>query len=148
MSMTPKPANPPDDGRCSRGNGERLRLCAKRPRWRNNIYALIDMPKELDGVDRRHGAYWLHPDGWYRLYPPAVDVVQILPAKKGIWEPFPNTHPTYRVVLNGENVGELHWNMTGYSGMLPTPSGYPLLVGEGPISRYKRAAREINREAA
>ena len=20
----------------------------------------------------RHGAYWLHPDGWYRLFPPAA----------------------------------------------------------------------------
>ncbi len=27
----------------------------------------------LWGIPLRSGAYWLHPDGWYRLYPPPFD---------------------------------------------------------------------------
>jgi hypothetical protein len=30
-------------------------------------------PTDLAGLPARSGAYWLHPDGWYRLFPPAFD---------------------------------------------------------------------------
>ena len=35
---------------------------------------------------KRHGAYWLHPDGWYRLFPPNANV-QGSPAPDSIKQP-------------------------------------------------------------
>ena len=59
------------------------------------------------------------------------------------------THPRYRVMLNGEPAGVLFFNMTGYTGCyLPQPSGIPLDIGEGPISAYRRAVAAMNKEAA
>ena len=59
------------------------------------------------------------------------------------------THPRYRVMLNGEPAGVLFFNMTGYTGCyLPQPSGIPLDIGEGPISAYRRAVATMNKEAA
>ncbi len=36
------------------------------PMYDTCISDLVDSPA-------RHGAYWLHPDGWYRLMPPPFD---------------------------------------------------------------------------
>ena len=57
------------------------------------------------------------------------------------------THPRYLVLVNGEKRGELYFNMTGYTGYLPTHTGALLDVGEGGISRFKRAVAQINADA-
>lgn len=53
----------------------------------------------------------------------------------------------YFVMLNGEKWGELYFNMTGYVGALPLPSGAKFSPGERGISTWKREASRINREA-
>jgi hypothetical protein len=55
--------------------------------------------------------------------------------------------PRYAVVLNGETVGQLRFNMRGYVGRLPQPSGIWLEMGESGISRFKQEVAAINREA-
>ena len=56
--------------------------------------------------------------------------------------------PRYWVKLNGARVGDLYFNMTGYTGcLLPTPQGGSLYVGESPISTYRRIAVSLNKEA-
>ena len=60
-----------------------------------------------------------------------------------------NRKPVYAVLLDGKKVGELYFNMTGYTGCyLPQPSGIPLHVGEGPISAYRKVIARLNRESA
>ena len=58
------------------------------------------------------------------------------------------THPRYRVMLNGEPAGMLSFNMRGYSGHLPTPLGTMLDIGDSPISAVRRAVAAMNKEAA
>lgn len=53
----------------------------------------------------------------------------------------------YFVKLNGEKWGELYFNMTGYVGALPLPSGAKFSPGERGISTWKKEASRINREA-
>jgi hypothetical protein len=55
--------------------------------------------------------------------------------------------PRYRVILNGQDVGELYFNMHGYVGRLPTPSGAPLVIGERSIGAYRKEVAALNREA-
>lgn len=57
------------------------------------------------------------------------------------------TKMRYDVLLNGERVGELCYNMRGYIGYLPLPGGTKLDIGERPISAFKREIFRINREA-
>jgi hypothetical protein len=58
------------------------------------------------------------------------------------------THPRYHVFLHGKKVGELYFNLRGYVGTLPTPSGAELYIGERGISAYRKAAAQLNREWA
>ncbi len=59
------------------------------------------------------------------------------------------THPRYDVLFRGKKVGQICFNMTGYTGMyLPQPSGIPLDVGERGISAYRKAVAQLNREWA
>jgi hypothetical protein len=56
------------------------------------------------------------------------------------------TTPRYNVVLNGETVGQLYFNMRGYVGSLPTPSGAWLAMPESGVSAYRREVARLNRE--
>lgn len=58
------------------------------------------------------------------------------------------TTPRYDVVLHGQVVGQLYFNMRGYCGVLPTPSGASLDIGEKSISAYRREVASLNREFA
>jgi hypothetical protein len=53
----------------------------------------------------------------------------------------------YDVLLNGKQVGELHYNMTGYRGVLPLAGGRRLDIGERGISVFRAEIRRINKEA-
>lgn len=55
--------------------------------------------------------------------------------------------PSIAVMLNGAKWGELYWNMRGYRGVLPLPSGRQFDAGEASITKWKRAAAEIMRDA-
>jgi hypothetical protein len=55
--------------------------------------------------------------------------------------------PRYDVLLNGEKVDQLYYNLTGYVGTLPLPEGGKLHLGECSISRIQRQANALNREA-
>jgi len=57
------------------------------------------------------------------------------------------TKMRYDVVLNGQVVGDLYFNMTGYVGYLPTPEGRKLDIGERGISAFRREIAALNREA-
>jgi hypothetical protein len=50
-------------------------------------------------------------------------------------------------MLNGEEVGHVYFNMRGYVGRLPQPSGIWLEMGESGISSFKQEVAAINREA-
>jgi hypothetical protein len=52
----------------------------------------------------------------------------------------------YHVMLHGQKVSELHFNMRGYVGALPTPEGRSLDIGEVSISKWKREAAALNRQ--
>ena len=56
-------------------------------------------------------------------------------------------HPRYNVLLNGQKVDQLCFNMTGYVGTLPLPGGRKLSIGERGISAFRKEASLINREA-
>lgn len=57
--------------------------------------------------------------------------------------------PRYDVLLHGKRVGQLYFNMTGYTGVyLPQPNGIPLHVGERGIRAYRKAIAQLNREWA
>jgi hypothetical protein len=53
----------------------------------------------------------------------------------------------YDVLLNGQKVGQLYFNMRGYRGDLPLPDGTKLDIGEKSISAFKREVALINRES-
>lgn len=53
----------------------------------------------------------------------------------------------YDVLLNGEPVSELYFNMRGYRGTLPLPGDTFIDIGERPLSEYRREIARINREA-
>jgi len=55
--------------------------------------------------------------------------------------------PRYDVLLNGQRVGELYFNLTGYVGKLPLPGGRWLQIPEGSLTSYRREIAQINREA-
>jgi hypothetical protein len=56
------------------------------------------------------------------------------------------SQPRYDIILNGEKVGQLYYNLRGYVGTLPTPDGMQLTIGEQPITTYKREVAALNRE--
>ncbi len=56
--------------------------------------------------------------------------------------------PTFNVVLNNKVVGELFYNMTGYTGAyMPLPDGGRLALPERAISAWKREVSKLNNEA-
>lgn len=61
---------------------------------------------------------------------------------------FLETHSRYYVLLHGKKVGELYFNMTGYVGYLPQPSGIPLDIGERGISAFRKVVAQLNRQWA
>jgi len=60
---------------------------------------------------------------------------------------FLEEHLRYSVLLNGVYYGEISYNMRGYTGYLPQPSGIPLDCGEQALSSFRRDAAKINHEA-
>ena len=54
----------------------------------------------------------------------------------------------YDVLLHGKKVGQLYFNLRGYVGTLPTPSGTQLCIGERTITAYRKAVAQLNREWA
>ncbi len=56
-------------------------------------------------------------------------------------------HPDYTLLLNGDVVGEVYFNMTGYVGTLPQPDGTGFTPGETGIPAYRTEIARINREA-
>lgn len=54
----------------------------------------------------------------------------------------------YDVLLHGKKVGQLYFNLRGYVGTLPTPSGAQLCIGERTIAAYRKAVAQLNREWA
>lgn len=56
-------------------------------------------------------------------------------------------HPRYAVLVNGEQRGELYYNMRGYQGYLPTVHGSKMDIGERGISAFRKEVRVLNREA-
>jgi len=73
---------------------------------------------------------------------PAITLVEA-PGRQSMLE----HQKRYDVHLNGVYWGDLYFNLTGYKGYLPTPSG-PLDIGERPISAYRQAIRSQNEEWA
>jgi len=58
------------------------------------------------------------------------------------------TTSRYDVLLNGKKVGELYYNMRGYTGCyLPTPDGKKLDCGEQSITQWRKDMAQLNREA-
>lgn len=55
--------------------------------------------------------------------------------------------PDYDLLLNGEVVGEVYYNMTGYVGTLPQPDGTTFIPGEMGISAYRTEIARVNRDA-
>ncbi len=56
--------------------------------------------------------------------------------------------PRYDVLLHGKKVGQLYFNLRGYVGTLPTPSGSQLYIGECGIGAYRKAVAQLNKEWA
>ena len=59
--------------------------------------------------------------------------------------------PRFDVMLFGKKVGQLYFNMTGYVGTLPVPSGCPsgygnLTIGEQSISFFRKEITKLNKE--
>ena len=46
------------------------------------------------------------------------------------------------------NLGQLYFNMRGYVGTLPTPSGTQLCIGERTITAYRKTVAQLNKEWA
>jgi len=65
------------------------------------------------------------------------------PRRRSILE----TKMRYDVLLNGNRVGELCYNMRGYIGYLPLPDGRRLDIGERPLSVFRQEIARINRDA-
>ena len=57
------------------------------------------------------------------------------------------TKPDFDILLNGEVVGPLTYNMTGYIGYLPLPEGGKMDFGEISLTAYRREIARLNREA-
>lgn len=55
-------------------------------------------------------------------------------------------HPDYDLTVNGDVVGEVYFNMTGYVGTLPEPDGTGFTLGERGISAYRSEIARINRD--
>ena len=55
--------------------------------------------------------------------------------------------PRYDVLLNGQKVGQLYFNMRGYVGTLPLPNGKKIGLPESGITAWRKEAATINREA-
>ncbi|SEB98405.1 hypothetical protein [Bradyrhizobium erythrophlei] len=55
--------------------------------------------------------------------------------------------PRYDVLLNGARTGQLYFNIRGYVGYLPTPTGGKLDIGEKGITAFRREVSALNREA-
>jgi hypothetical protein len=53
--------------------------------------------------------------------------------------------PRYDALLNGKVVERLWFNMRGYLGYLPTPSGSYYSIGEKSIGVYRREIAHLNR---
>jgi hypothetical protein len=66
------------------------------------------------------------------------------PHKKSIME----KEMRYEVLLNGNVVSDLFFNMRGYLGGIPTPEGGMLEIGERPITTYRREIAMMNKEFA
>jgi hypothetical protein len=58
------------------------------------------------------------------------------------------TTKRFNVMLNGVKVEQLWWNMRGYVGNLPLPSGLRLYMPEGSLASFKREIVRLNREFA
>lgn len=56
--------------------------------------------------------------------------------------------PRYDVLLRGNKVGQLYFNMRGYVGNLPTPRGTQLDIGERGIGAFRKAVAQLNKEWA
>lgn len=54
----------------------------------------------------------------------------------------------YDVIFNGQRFDVLYFNMTGYRGVLPTPGGASLDIGEKSIAAFKKEVAALNREFA
>jgi hypothetical protein len=73
--------------------------------------------------------------------------IELVETRKGL--AILETHSRYDVLLHGKKVGQLYFNMTGYTGAyLPTASGTQLDVGERGISAYRKAVAQLNKEWA
>ena len=69
--------------------------------------------------------------------------LQERPERRAICE----THMRYDVLLHGKVVGDLYFNMRGYTGVnLPLPCGGSLSIGEQSISGVRREIAKVNRE--
>jgi hypothetical protein len=73
----------------------------------------------------------------------AIELVENLRAR-AICE----TTPRFDVMLHGQKVDQLYYNMRGYVGYLPTPDGGRLDIGEKSISAFRREVAVLNREFA
>ena len=73
----------------------------------------------------------------------AIELVENLRAR-AICE----TTPRYDVMLHGQKVDQLYFNMKGYVGYLPTLDGAKLDIGEKSISIFRREVAALNREFA
>jgi hypothetical protein len=58
------------------------------------------------------------------------------------------SHSRYHVLLHDKRVGELYFNLRGYVGTLPTPTGTHLCIGERGIGAYRKAVAQLNKEWA
>ena len=56
------------------------------------------------------------------------------------------TEDRYNVLLHGQKVGQLYFNMRGYSGSLPLPSGRKLGVDDQSVAEVKRLVAKLNVE--
>lgn len=56
------------------------------------------------------------------------------------------THSRFDVLLYGARVSQLYFNMRGYCGVLPTPTGGRVSIGERSISAYRAEVSKLNRE--
>lgn len=55
--------------------------------------------------------------------------------------------PRYDVMLNGERVGELYYNMRGYRGAIPMITGQQLDPGEVSIAAWRKEVAYVNAHA-
>lgn len=53
--------------------------------------------------------------------------------------------PDYHVMLNGERVSDLYFNMTGYCGSIPKPKGGSVSIGECSLSEWKKFIAKMNK---